>query len=148
MITIKEAKQFIGDHANEGVNCPCCGQLCVIYKRRLHAEMAIFLIKLVKEFRRTRIWVHVNTISKKKCSDGMYLIQWGLIVRKPKLKGDEKTSGLYKPTDEGIDFAMNQTVVPSFAWLFDKRVIEFSSETVNIVKALGTKFDYQDLMNT
>lgn len=144
MKTIQEAQDYIIANREKGAACPCCGRFCKLYPRKLHSEMAIFLIKLVRQHKLTSDWVHVRRIvitTTKASTDGIYLIHWDLIVRK------SGSSGLYKPTEKGIDFAMRLVRVPRQVFVFRNQPVGFSSDDVDIVEALGDKFDYQQLMS-
>ena len=59
----------------------------------------------------------------------------------------KKTSGLWRPTLAGLDFVDNKIMVPSYCKLYNNKEYGFSPETINIIDALGKKFDYNELIN-
>jgi len=133
------------------VSCPMCGRLCKIYPRKLNKEMARFIIRLVRRYEVTRDWVHVREIVKTNTfasSNGTMLIQWGMLLHKAKDPRDtkHKTSGLWKPTQRGIDFVYNRVRVPSHLKLYHDVKTGESTTTVNIIEALGESFHYTELM--
>lgn len=145
MNTIEEARKFIISNMEDGVRCPCCNNYCKLYKRAIHTEVAVFLIKLVRSFSITQDWVHIRDIVKsntKASTDGSYLPHWGLVIVK------DKRLGYYKPTEKGIQFVHKKITVPKYVYLYRNKIIEFSTQRITISQALGTKFSYQDLMNT
>jgi hypothetical protein len=138
---IEEVKRGL----REAKHCPCCGQLCKLYRRKLNSNMAVFLISLVREFRLTGQWVHY-----KKCHftgrDYSYLLIWGLAMTGEDDSGEKRTSGFWKPTQLGLDFVDGEIEVASHVFLFDNEVQGFSPEFVSIREALGNKFNYTELM--
>lgn len=153
--TLAQARAYLkqGATSSEGVGCPCCGRLAKVYKRKLHTEMALFLIGLVKKYKKTRDWINVRDVipggdkSAKASSDGAYLVHWRLIEPQPKPEGG-KRQGFYRPTDRGIQFAEKKIRVPSHVALFDNKVVGWNDKLVYIDEALGDKFDYEELMSS
>jgi len=147
--TITDAREHLHKNLKKGFPCPVCNLFCKMYKRRFHAEMGLFLIRLVKFFRETSDWVHTRTINPgtaKSSSDGSYLTLWGLIERRPLATGT-KSAGLYKPTEEGEKLVDGLISVPDHAFVFNKKALGFSEEQVTIHEILGTKFNYDELMS-
>lgn len=140
--TLAEATKYVDDNAWKGVECPCCGRLSKVYKRKIHAEMARFLIKLVKLYGETGEWIDARTIHGKKVakasSDATYLRHWGLLEI-----GD---TGTYKPTQDGIDFVNDEIYVSRYAYVRNNVVLDWDDEETDIRGALGDKFDYDELM--
>jgi hypothetical protein len=138
-----------------GFTCPHCGRYGQEYKRKLNSGMAASLIWLVKFYESRKplgvdFWVNVQENGTRQVLTSREigkLQYWGLAELKPNLdEPDKKESGLWRPTGKGIDFVYNRTRVPSHVFVYDDKVLEFSTETVNVQDALGTKFSYADLM--
>lgn len=150
--SVVQAQQHIRKHAADGTACPCCGRLVKIYFRPLHSEMAAFLCRLVALSGSNLLWYHIRDIlpggrtTQKASSDGAYLVHWGLVATRAPAKG-RASAGLYRPTRAGVAFAKGASVVPSHVYLFNNKVVTFSSYTVDIYEALGSEFDYDALMN-
>lgn len=144
---LTEAKQIINDGIKNGVKCPCCNQVCKLYKRELARGMVLFLIALYKYQRQTgKEWVHYNDIAYKN-SDYAKLRYWGLI----KPRGDEptqdtKSSGFWSITEKGKLFTLAQVKVPSHVIIFDVTKYGESETLTDIKIALGKKFSYSELM--
>lgn len=132
--------------------CRCCGRVVRIYKRKLHAEMAIFLIKLVKKFEKEPRYYTTNELLKDARhlraggTDGGFLVHWGLIGKAPINNRAGAPASSYIPTKQGIEFAHNRIKVPHAVWLLDKKVVRKSDDVIGIESALGTKFQYSELM--
>ena len=140
--TLAEAMEHVQTNAWKGVDCPCCGRLNKVYKRKLHSEMARFLIKLVKLYEENEEWIDAREIHGKKVakasSDATYLKHWGLL--------DLGDKGQYKPTEDGIAFAHDEMYVSQFAFVLNNVVLDWSDEETDIRQALGDSFDYDELM--
>lgn len=151
-ITLDDARSHMMTKIEDGVDCPCCGRLVKLYKRKLHTEMALFLLKLVKLHAIRSTWLKTTEILQGQThlvaggTDGGFLEHWGLIFR---LRGTNKAggkAGVYKPTLAGIQFVEGKTSVPSHVHMLCGECIGFSSTQVTIRDCLGDKFDYDELM--
>jgi hypothetical protein len=152
--TVAEAREVLRQALRAGPgHCPCCGRTARIYRRVLHAEMAAFLCRLVREYRRAggRGWVNLRDVvaggdaSAKASTDGAYLVHWGLVVPFEGEPG-EKRPGYYKPTERGVAFADGALEVQSHVLLYDNRRLGFDGDLIDVKTALGTKFSYAELM--
>lgn len=149
--SLDEAREFVLRHLEEGVQCPCCGQLARLYKRALNSAMARSLIWLVGESGPNLDWVDVPNTAPKwllKSRELPKLVHWGLIEEMPKdpLDTSKRTSGWWRPTSKGRQFAKNTIKVPKRVHLYNNAVQRFDPEEISILDALGTKFDYADLI--
>jgi len=138
--------------AGAKVHCPVCEKFCTKYERKLNSQMAIFLIKLVRRWERGGGWIDVkdllhSTAGGKNSSDGTYLVQWDMIEAKASPNDPQhKESGIWRPTPHGVNFARNRVRAPRSVHLYNNHRLAYSPLTVNIVEALGEKFDYVELM--
>lgn len=134
--------------AGESLDCPCCGQLCRVYRRRLHAEMALNLLRLVVEHakRGSGAYLHVREFVRggaqagKASTDASYLVHWGLVEREP------ESRGLYRPTEAGVAFVRGELAVPSHLSIYNNRRVGQSRKLITIRAAFGRSFDYDELM--
>ena len=76
------------------------------------------------------------------------LYHWGLIEEMAKDPGDttRRTSGLWRPTEKGVQFVQCLLQVPKRVYLYNNEILGWDDQTVTIRDALGTKFDYAELM--
>jgi hypothetical protein len=148
--TLEEAKAWVEANRDAGVNCPCCGQLAKKYKRPLNAPMARSLIWLV---RRSQIkvdkWVDLRAeapLFVQQSRELAKLAHWGLIEEKAaESERGARTSGIWRPTARGIQFARGEIALSSHVTLYDNHVLEFSSKPTTIQKSLGKRFDFNEL---
>jgi len=149
--SLREAQQkMLNIHVNEeGINCPCCGQLVKIYKRKLNSGMAAALVWLVGEFKRTQDWIDIPAKAPRhviKSREHGRLVHWGLIEQKPNEDSAKKTSGLWRPTLLGVDSVEGTVSVRSHVFLLNNEMQGFSDSSVFIKDALGSDFNYAELM--
>ena len=151
---LADLKHQVEADLEAGAACPCCGQLCKLYTRKLNSQMAVFLIRLVKlaESRPTQpyfgsreITGTADTTAHKASSDGTYLRLWGLIEQAP-ADDDGNRARLWRPTPFGFAFARGDLSVPRYAFVFDNEARRFSMDDhSDIRQALSAPFDYDEL---
>ena len=128
------------------VVCETCGRPIELYKRPLHAEMARFLVRLVRLWRREQrpyTAREVLGITNKASTDASFLTHWGLVTK----DSQKPSSGYYSPTPAGIDFVDGKVSVPSHVHLLLKLRCGFAETRTTIQQALETRFDYAKLMS-
>jgi hypothetical protein len=149
---LEDARDYVDENLMEGVHCPCCGQFCKIYKRKLNCTMSACIIGLVKTFERTEDWVYVGDIplrggnAKEAGGELAKLAHWGLIEEMPNEDETKRTSGFWRPTERGVEFVYCRISVPSHVYIYDNDPLRFTRKLVDIVATLGKKFNYRELM--
>jgi len=151
MNTMAEAKQYLKDNCDKGVNCPCCSQFVKIYQRPITSSMALALIILYKEGPGYHHWG--NLIDKKGYSncvnsgDKSKMVYWGLIEKKKGTRDDgSKRNGYYQITNRGKDFVEMKISVPEHAYIYNGKFLKFDDQLVSIQDSLSEKFNYKELM--
>lgn len=140
-MSLHEASAGVFAKLDKGAFCPCCQRTARRYARKLHREMAVFLVYLVRAYREHQRFHHLRDVlpggrsSPKASTDGAYLTHWGLVKRH---KG---TAGLYMPTPAGQAFVLGQTTVPSTCWVYDGRPWHFSKDKVTVREVLDDRVD-------
>jgi hypothetical protein len=132
----------------DGGHCPCCGRWGKIYKRALNASMARSLMWLVNRPHRGDGWTHVPSNAPTwmlRSSQLPTLHLWGL-VESSDTKTKLASSGLWKPTQKGIDFANDVCSVPKYVYVYDNAVRGFEGPNIVVREALGSKYDYAEIM--
>ena len=142
--TLIEAREYVGARLDAGVTCPCCDQYVRRYRRKLNANMIQFLISLYR-------WGSVSPwVDYRKCRfrgrDYNYLAHWGLAELQPNDDTKKKASGLWRITPEGAQFALRRIVVPKYLYFLNNAVVGKSDELTDVLTALGSQFNYQELM--
>jgi len=148
--SLDRARLKVQQNLGTGIECPCCRQFCKIYKRKLNSGMARSLIWLVRTYLRGKDWINVPkrapgyVVSNR---DYAKLAHWELIEQMPNTDPTKRTSGMWRPTQGGIDFVFGRISVAARVHLYNNEVVGFSSKRTTIEEALGDKFDYQELMS-
>lgn len=133
----------------ESVTCPCCQQTAKVYKRTIHSGMAMQIIRIWKAGRsRAGGWVPVDEIYAHGSSgDYAKLRFWGLVEAEDARSATANASGHWRVTDLGIDFVLGKLAVARYVHVYNNEVVaKTRSETLTIQQALGSKFNYADLM--
>lgn len=148
--TIAEAREIIfeEDNFSNGTNCPCCNQLVKKYNRKLNSAAALSLISLWKQSSPMGEDVHVSKIEGASSSGGNFaqLERWNLIEAVRNTDTQKRTSGFWHITLKGERFVKGLVTVPSYVTTYNMETLGFSEEHINIRQALGTKFDYTEMM--
>ena len=141
--TIAAGKRWLRAKLDDGAPCPLCGQHAKMYKRKINAGMAHSLIHM---YRTNGLgWVHVKVIGARSREEGK-LAYWGL-VEEQKTKGTHGgRAGYWRVTSKGELFLRGRISVPKYAKVYNGKVYGFEGGPVMIKDALGTQFDYQELM--
>lgn len=152
--TIQQAKDYVKQHINEGVECPCCTQFVKMYRRKITSSMAYALILIANSGKRD--YFHVEDYLKgENCpaairGDFPKLRYWGLIeAEESKREDGSKRNGYYKITQKGIDFVQCKIVVPEAMYIFKNKAYNRPMENdsyISIKQALRGKFNYTELM--
>ena len=148
MNTLTEAKSYLRTHFVQGVKCPCCDQFVKQYKRGISAATAVKLIRLYHMPRGFHDYRKLCRL-KEQIGDFPKLRYWGLTELQPKDPDvtETRTSGMWAITAKGIAFVENLITVPKYVLLYDSNLRGFEGAEVGIKETLGTKFNYQELMN-
>jgi len=144
-----EKHRVMEEARDKGCDCPVCGQFVKVYKRKINSFMARQLIHMHKNYGNGQ-WVHARNLvlGSTSCGDLSKLSYWGLIQKQPHNEGDDgkKTSGFWRITDKGNEFAAGRGYVEAYAMVYNGRCLELTGEPVTIQQCLGDKFDYMELM--
>jgi hypothetical protein len=142
------AKAHVRKNLEAGTECPCCGQYCKLYRRKLNSDMARFLIALHIKGRMYPAdgWVDIKEIQVRGGDYGK-LVHWELVELQPGHGPKKKTSGMWRLTAKGDEFVRNRIDVPSHVLLYNNQIEGWSPERTTIMDALGEAFDYWELMD-
>lgn len=131
--------------ADKGISCPCCGRLVKRYRRKLHTEMALFMLRLYHMDQRYPQQYHATKVlipaTCKASTDGAYLHHWGLA------ESIDGKSGYYRITPKGIDFVLGNITVPEKIVLLCGEFEGLEGKQITIHQALSNKFNYAQLMS-
>jgi len=150
--TLDTLKALFFDRLKKGecMDCPVCGRLTKIYKRRLHTSIALQLIQLYRLGGASE-FVHASQLIGEGVAgagDFTKAKYWNLIEPMHVVPDSgKKSSGYWMLTLDGKQFVEGERAIQEFALLYDDKVLEFSGRMVSIDECLGEKFDYSALMS-
>ncbi len=137
---------------SDGYTCECCGQYVKEYKRRLYKGPTIALIRLYKLDKADPDNFHhilsIGATADKGVGDFAKARYWGLIEALPNDDDYKRTSGYWAITLRGKRFVQGRIRIPEYCHIFNSEARRFSGGKISIVDAVGTRFDYLELMNT
>lgn len=142
--TLADAKTWLKARLDKGESCPCCGQRAQMYRRKINSGMARSLIHMYRLSGTN--WVHVKQIGAASREEGK-LAYWGLVEEQKATGLHGGRAGYWRVTDKGEQFILGKLQVPTYAKVYNGRVFGFEGGPASIKDALGTKFNYADLMN-
>ena len=154
---IEVTRERLREKLDDGTTCPCCGQYAKRYKRKLNSSMAAALCWMWSTAQKTsrnhptKVWIDVPAQAPSwvlKAREYPKLAWWGLIEEKPKEEHHKgRTSGSWRVTQLGADFARSCVSVPRYAFVYNGTVEDFTTAApIYIRGALGNRFDYAELM--
>lgn len=141
--TLDQAKTWLRSRLDHGDSCPLCGQHAKMYRRKINAGMATSLISMHR-IAPTGGWVHVHAIGARSREEGK-LAYWGLVEEQNGVGIHGGRAGYWRVTDAGRAF-LKGTKVPKYAKVYNGKCYGHEGDLVSIRDALGTKFNYDDLM--
>lgn len=164
----RNLKQLMSARGKDDVFCPCCGQKCVIRKRKLsqhHGATLCFLVWLYEQdymphhylaLRHPfgQVYEHSTQDFAWMKNDGWDLVraitesdpEHELIEHLRKGDPDIPYSGFYVPTQRGIDFANGRITVPKFLDRFNGHTVLKYGDHVGIKDLQGEYFNWQEMM--
>ena len=136
--TLEEAQDWLRARVEDGARCPCCTQFAKVYRRKLNSGMAKSLIRMYQAAGTG--WQNITeTIPARSREEGK-LRYWGLVEQ-----GEER--GWWRVTPKGEQFVKNRIKVPRYVRIYDDRMLGYDdTEDTNIIDALSSPFDYDELM--
>lgn len=149
----KKQKFFEELETRVGMECPCCEQHAQIYDRKINTGMVQALVQLYRLTLKGNEWSHFDDITKGKGKRDFTVLRfWGMIQAMPKGTKDrhgkaKKSSGFWRITEGGVDFIFARCKAPRVAVIYNDSVREFSPEFTTISQAVGSPFDYLELMD-
>lgn len=146
-MTLGEARAVLRTLVDEGHNCPICTQFAKVYRRKITANMAHMLIRMYHaaglEF------VYLPSLRKgNEAMDQTVTQHWGLIEEERTRREDGGRVGWWRLTPLGAQFVRGEVAVPKYVRIYNGRRLSLIGEAVTIREALGTKFDYAELMGS
>ncbi len=143
-MTLAAARDILRELVYEGHKCPLCTQMAKVYRRKINSTMARTLIKIY-EAGGTTSFVHTASLPGD-THEASQLSWWGLIEEEKVVRPDGGKAGRWRVTAKGEGFVRARIRVPTYALIYDGRVLELDGPGASIVTALGKRFNYYELM--
>jgi hypothetical protein len=147
--TLTDAREWLKDHADDGVKCPCCTQHVKVYRRKINSGMARVLIhqwcNAGHDFAHTAtLCKHLGTSGR----EGAKLGYWNLMEHASEKRDDGGKSGFWRITNLGRQFVRNEVRISRYVYIYNGNVLGFDdSQRITITDALGDHFNYNELMD-
>lgn len=154
---LRDVREAFLHHLDKGVVCQCCARYAQRYWRRYNAGMARSLVELYRltmEASRPEtwpsledvVWVSTKPLRKFTGGGGDYAknCYWGLAERE--VRPDGSRGGRMRITRRGAAFVHGDLRIPTHAVEYDGRVDGLTGSWISISDALGTPFDYRELL--
>ena len=146
MKTLAEAQKWLADRVMTGARCPCCNGYAKVYRRQINSGMARSLIAMYLHGPQGQ-WVHLPTQVGARSREEGKLRYWGLVEEQVDVqRADGGRAGYWRITDAGRAWVTGQSTVPKFAAVYNNAVLRRYGDEITITDALGSKFNYSDLM--
>jgi hypothetical protein len=148
-MTLDQLRAWLSEHRDEGVHCPGCNQYAKVYRRSVTVGIARVLIAMYRDGGDDAGWVYIPSLRGiEKGGDTAKARYWGLIEELPERREDGGRVGWWRLTDQGKAFVRGEVAVPYRARVYDGHLLELVDDRmVTIRDALGTAFNYDNLMN-
>lgn len=145
-MSLVELRQWLKGKRRDGVQCPACDQLAKEYLRKLNSSNTFGLIEMFRIHGQD--WGHVPTTTTLARLGGEFarLALWGLVEELSEPRPDGGRAGWWRVTDRGVQFIRGEISLPAYARVYNGRLVELQGDEISITEALGTKFNYQELM--
>lgn len=142
--TIAQGKAWLRAKLSTGAPCPLCTQHAQTYRRKINSGMARSLIHMYRTAGTG--WVHVKVIGAGSREEGK-LAYWGLVEEQLGTGLHGGRAGYWRVTHKGVAFIRKEIRVPKYARIYNGKVVGFDhAGGTDIIEALGTRFDYDDLL--
>ncbi len=143
-MTLGVARDILRSLVREGYKCPLCTQMAKVYRRKINSTMARALIKIYAAGGTTS-FVHTASLPGD-THEASQLSWWGLIEEEGVTRPDGGRAGHWRVTARGERFVRHDEAVPTYALIYDGRVLGLEGDLVYISTALGKRFNYHELM--
>lgn len=149
-------RMFLKNHRIDmgGTTCPCCDKHVQEYKRRVSAGMARALMWMrayaIYTLKDPYAWIDVQGDAPSwllRTKSFSLMKWWSLIEPHPNKDMEKSGSGIWRITGQGLAYANREATVREWVHLYNDGLVGRSGSPVDIVDALGKKYNHADLMS-
>lgn len=140
--------------SSSGMRCPCCRQYAKVYSRTITGQMVRGLFQIFHQRNRNlredprNEWVYVPDVLDYRSLDTVKAQYWKLLQPEMTIRNDGGRSGYWRITSLGLAYLFDHVAVPKYARIYNGECLELVGPPVTVMTALGTKFNYDELMST
>ena len=151
-LTLSEARAWLLANRAAGTRCLCCNRLVKIYPRTFPRATALLMIELWRrnegrDYSFVPDILNTMTGTVAQGGDGRKGWLWGLMEQEPGHRDDgSNRRGWWRLTDSGREFVLGEIRVPQIAYVCNNAVLGYSDEFWSIHDALGSEFNYAEMM--
>lgn len=146
--TLAEARAYVLEERDGGVQCPCCDQRAQVYRRQIHSRMARDLILCLNAALASgspATAVHLPELVHNR-GDASKLTYWGLLQEERIQREDGGRAGWWHVTPAGVLFARGMLEVPKYALVYNGRCLGMEGPPVTILDCIGIGFNLAELL--
>lgn len=136
-ITLGEASDWLRSAAadKDGAICPCCERYDKVYNRPINGGTVGNLIRLYRKGKQDgwQEFHHIDSFANQLTGRDFPILRFiGLLERAEHDDEKKKTSGMYRITQDGIDFVEGRTTIPERLFLYHDELADTSEKRVSV----------------
>jgi len=143
-----EARDWLRDRVEDGASCPCCRQFAKVYKRKINHSAVRGLVAIYAQRNNENGgYAHLPSLGLGRLGgEAARLSYWGLIEEERVEREDGGRAGWWRITPQGIDWLHSRIAVPTYARIYDGRLLGLTGAPWRVKDAVKEHFDLRDLM--
>tara|TARA_R110000782_G_scaffold33316_1_gene80521 strand:- start:1823 stop:2305 length:483 start_codon:yes stop_codon:yes gene_type:complete len=148
--TLAESKEWLQDNVEGGAICPCCERLDKVYNRKIGDATVRIIFALYKHSQQnvgSYFPIEAFVPDQKYGRDFPILRLIDLLERADNDDPTKKTSGQYRLTEKGANFARGLLAIPERLIIYHNELIGVS-ENNKFITEFWPNFNYQELMES
>lgn len=146
--SLDDARRWLRQRLDAGVECPCCGQFAKRYRRQLNSGMALALVVFYRECGTQ--WGYKPDVLRglgAAARDESLLRHWGLLEEATEDREDGGRAGWWRVTPKGKAFVQGELSVRKKLVIYNNFPEGFEGRMTTVQQALGYRFRLDDLMS-
>lgn len=152
--SLSKTRQYIREHAPEGVTCPACRQNAKVYRRSIRTGWTYALaiigtapMAIMDDHGFIHATKHINAVGKgTDAASGVAIAGDWQLMRHWRLIEPGEGRGMWRTTDMGMDFLSKKLSVPAACLLYNNKLVGFDPKLIRVDEADGAEFDLDAIM--
>lgn len=154
---LREVREHINRHAEDGLACPACEQHVQVYWRPINSGMAASAVRMLRRHLASPgVWIHIPSEIGRRSAEESKLSWWGLVEERQGERGDGGRAGYWRLTEKGVRWAQGLETVRRYVKVFDGKPWDGKPTSrsksgrekpdTSVYSALGDHFNYRELL--